>query len=374
MLLFFSAMPIQADEEVMLKIQSSSGTYQGKVLALGKRNLWLMQQDGQLKFLSLGKVEQSVRLPEPFRPWKSTELRSALLREFPGYTVESTGHYVVCAEQGKAKQYARIFEEIYRSFRSYFSVRGFEVPEPSVPLVAIIFPNHADFARYAREDGIVPFPGLLGYYLRTTNRVALYHESSAKVSPRLPLSSSYSNQMRKQIVNSWTGSSSMNQSVLDTMVHEATHQIAFNTGLHSRIGEYPKWVVEGMATVFESSEIQQGKKSRDPKTRINRNRFLWFQEYREKRRSEKALLHLIESDAHFSKQPLDAYAEAWAFSFFLMEKRPSHYTRYLKRIAKRDPLEPYTSKERMEDFAAIFGRDLRWLDIWFLRFMDKLAE
>src|SRR5262245_20690259 len=32
----------------------------------------------------------------------------------------------------------------------------------------------------------------------------------------------------------------------DTMIHEATHQVAFNTGLHSRLGCNPKWVVEGL--------------------------------------------------------------------------------------------------------------------------------
>ena len=30
-----------------------------------------------------------------------------------------------------------------------------------------------------------------------------------------------------------------------TIVHETTHQVAFNTGLHSRIGQTPKWVIEG---------------------------------------------------------------------------------------------------------------------------------
>ena len=39
-----------------------------------------------------------------------------------------------------------------------------------------------------------------------------------------------------------------------TVVHEATHQMAFNCGLHTRYADIPVWVSEGIAMYFETLE------------------------------------------------------------------------------------------------------------------------
>ena len=41
-----------------------------------------------------------------------------------------------------------------------------------------------------------------------------------------------------------------------TILHEACHQIAFNTGLQTRLGDYPLWVSEGIATFFEATDLR----------------------------------------------------------------------------------------------------------------------
>src|SRR4029077_20859924 len=84
----------------------------------------------------------------------------------------------------------------------------------------------------------------------------------------------------------------------DTMIHEATHQAAFNTGLHSRIGESPKWVVEGLATVYEAPGIRNSG-SANVKSRINRERFLWFSDYSKSRRKAKSLESFLTGDDLF---------------------------------------------------------------------------
>ena len=40
-----------------------------------------------------------------------------------------------------------------------------------------------------------------------------------------------------------------------TIIHEATHQLAANTGLMPRKVRRPTWAAEGLATYFESAEI-----------------------------------------------------------------------------------------------------------------------
>src|SRR5262249_7000897 len=106
-------------------------------------------------------------------------------------------------------------------------------------------------------------------------------------------------------------------SLKDTMIHEATHQAAFNTGLHSRIGETPKWVVEGLATVFEAPGIRNSGASANPKMRINRERFVWFGNFVRSRRKPQSLEAFLSGDDLFKSDALDAYSQAWALSFFL---------------------------------------------------------
>ena len=43
---------------------------------------------------------------------------------------------------------------------------------------------------------------------------------------------------------------------VSTIVHEATHQIAFNSGLHQRLSDCPKWFSEGVAMYCETPDLK----------------------------------------------------------------------------------------------------------------------
>ena len=45
---------------------------------------------------------------------------------------------------------------------------------------------------------------------------------------------------------------------VSTIVHEATHQIAFNSGLHQRLSDCPKWFSEGIAMYCETPDLGHG--------------------------------------------------------------------------------------------------------------------
>ena len=158
----------------------------------------------------------------------------------------------------------------------------------------------------------------------------------------------------------------------DTMIHEATHQVAFNTGLHSRIGACPKWIVEGLATVFEAPGIRNSGAGTAVKNRINHERFIWFGNYNKTRRKAKSLEAFLSSDDLFRSTVLDAYSEAWAFSFFLIETRPRPYADYLRAVASRDPLSAYPAADRLADFKKTVTNDLPLLEADFLRFMGGI--
>ncbi len=158
----------------------------------------------------------------------------------------------------------------------------------------------------------------------------------------------------------------------DTIVHEGTHQVAFNTGLHVRFGANPTWIVEGLATVFESPGIRNRSLRGSAKDRINHERFGWFQNFSKKRRKQKSLEEFIINDDMFKQATLDAYSQAWALTFFLVETRPRKFARLLKKIAARDPLKVYTGKERLNDFKNVFGDRLVLLEAEFLRFIKRV--
>ncbi len=332
-----------AGATALLELKVNDQSHVGRLLAKDQYNCWLMGRDGRVQEIELDAVTDFRKVSPRFRRFGSVEFRDELRREFgTDYEIAATAHYLCCAAPGKASAYAELFEQVYRNFQRCFSTRGFRILEPEFPLVAIVFPDRAGFVKYCRKDEVMPSGSLLGYYLRTSNRVALYE---------LP-----------------GGSERVN----DTIVHEATHQVAFNTGLHNRIGKNPKWIVEGLATVFEAPGVRQSSSRGAADTRINRDRYVWFGNFSQSRRQDKSLADFISDDSLFHQSALDAYSQAWALSFFLLETRPGKYARYLKTVATRDPLAPYEEDERIADFRQAFGDDLVWLETEFLRFVEKL--
>ena len=361
-ILLIIAEPVRG-ADALLELQVGGEKLRGRSLAHNDQVCWLINQSGQLARVNLQKVTGYRQLAAEFRGHTADELRPLLLQEFgTEYEIAVLGSYVVCAQRGSAREYADVFDDTYRAFRHYFSVRGCRFEQPQFPLTAIVFPDFGSYADYCRQDRIPPNPNLRGYYLPSTNRVALYRQENAKLSRTGTL------KVQRSALHGSTGGE-----FRKTMIHEATHQIAFNLGLHSRVGDNPRWVVEGLAMVFESDAIRRGDWGGDSATqRINRERYLHFGEYRKRRPSQAALAKFLGDDQLFQRSVLDAYSEAWALTFYLVETQPSQYINYLQHIAGRDPLKPYESSERIADFQQFFGADLKWFDVQYLRFVDRL--
>ncbi len=319
-------------------------TLQGKLCANDKHFVWLMERDGRQELVPMAGVTKFREIPGRFRPFNSSELRDRLQREFgKGYEIVATGHYLVCSATGHAREYGETFETIYRQFTSYFSARGFRMKEPEVPLIAIVFPDRASFAQYCAIESISPREGLMGYYLGTSNRVALYSDANAGLTGR---------------------------AVHDTIIHETTHQVAFNTGVHPRLGQTPTWVVEGLATAFEVEALRLNRGDSSIAEKLNRDRYIWFKNYLANRRVKRSLSDFIGGDRLFQDATLDAYSEAWALTFFLMQTRGTAYSTYLKGLASRHPFDDYSQEQRIIDFKAAFGKDLNYIENEYVRFWE----
>ena len=151
-------------------------------------------------------------------------------------------------------------------------------------------------------------PSTLGHYDPATNRVFLFDAT-------------------KDAGYDWSENA-------DTIIHEATHQTAYNVGVHKRFIAAPRWMVEGLATMFEARGVWNAQYDRTQTDRVNRGRLLDFRDYAATRRQPGALATLITTDQPFHSDGVAAYAEAWALSFYLCETQPRLYAAYLAKTAE----------------------------------------
>ncbi len=333
----------------LLEITLRGRKIEGKPVAWSTSEVVLLGRDGRLWAFPPEEAVDFRKVSERFQPYSPSEFRAALLRELgPGYDVSGTGHYLVAHPAGQRDQWAGRFEELYRAFVRHFAVRGFAPREPPCPLIGIVCRNQRDFLRYAAAQGIPAGPGVLGCYANESNRIVLFDAGGGA---------------------SRNADWRQNASVV---LHEATHQVAFNTGIHSRLTPPPVWVAEGLAMLFEAPGVWNSNEATRPNSRINQARLDDFKNLVAPRHRPELLSDLIRRDRWFQTSPRAAYAEAWAFTFFLNEAHPRQYAEYLARTVRRPPLQPYTAAQRTADFTIVFGENWHLLEARFLRFMNEV--
>ena len=322
---------------------------EGMPLNWSPNEISLLGRDGRLWSFAPGEAANYRQSSSSFQSYPSSVLRSRLAQDLgKGFEVTSTGHYLVAHPSGQRVNWSQRFEDLYRSFAMYFSVRGFNVHDPEFPLIAVVYPNQQEFLRAAAAEGSHVGSDVLGFYSQISNRIMLYDRGGG------------------------SGNSADWQQNAATIVHEATHQTAFNTGIHRRFAVSPRWLVEGLGTMFEAPGVWDSRAHPGREDRINRGRFEQFQQHTLPRWKPGALEALVGSDRLFDTDAQAAYSEAWALSFFLIETQPRKFCDYLALTARRPVFETYPSAQRLADFTSIFGSDFRMLESRFLRFMAEL--
>jgi hypothetical protein len=156
-----------------------------------------------------------------------------------------------------------------------------------------------------------------------------------------------------------------------TIVHEATHQIAFNCGLSARYADIPLWLCEGMAVYFEAPDLSSTRGWRGI-GRVNYARLATFHDNLPNWHDD-SLKSLLAADRRFRdpQTAVDAYADAWALNYYLIKYESEAYAAYLKTLAKKRPLMQDDSATRLADFRQHFG-DLPRLQQKFLKQMARV--
>lgn len=338
-------------------------TVAGRVLLDAEDGGVLLQgQDGRLWNIEKEHIATREPTGRTFEPLSAEQLGKQVATEVGGECdVVVTRHYVICSRAGKpyAQWCGALFERLYAAFHNYWKQRGVKLRDPEFPLIAVVFANDRQFAEFATKDAGPDVATAKGYYSIGTNRIAIY-DLTAGTEGGATTAADISRKLAAAPFN------------IATVIHEATHQIAFNTGLHTRYADNPLWLTEGMAMYFETPDLssRSGWKTVGAVNDLRLKQFLDLLPHR----SVDSLATLIQSDARFTDpdQMGNAYAEAWALSYFLIKTRKDAYTAYLRQLAGKSQLVWDRPEQRLTEFRQAFGEDLLQLDAEFVKFMRRV--
>lgn len=300
--------------------------------------------DGRIWTIQPEAILSSDTDEKPVVPIDDAEMGRRLLEELPaGFFVYQTTHYVIVhnTNESYVRWVGSLFEQLHRGFFTYWKNLGWELPDTTYPMVALVFANRESYDAYAVADVGEAARATIGYYNLETNRMTTFNVPNVERN-------------------------------IATVIHEATHQLAYNTGLQKRFADNPMWVSEGMAVFFESPDFSnpRGWRSIGKVNSVNLQRFHRYAP----RRGAESLTTLLADDTRFRQEAsmADAYSEAWALTYFLIRTKKKEYIQFLKKLSEGKPLATRTATERIELFQSTMGVDLATLDKQFLIYMSRV--
>ncbi len=356
--------PTEAMDHVTVRRDGRQTEVQGRILTTAQDGGVLIQgQDGVLWQVEPKELVKQSSDAAPFKPLAADELAGQLRHTLPaGFKVHQTAHYVVLYNTSPvyAQWCGGLFERLYAAFNKYWKSRDFNLVEPEFPLVAIVFADEQSYLKYCGPDLGAAGKSVIGYFNLRTNRMAMYDLSGVQA---LGGGRDHGSSAIRKVLSHPDA-----ERLVATIVHEATHQIAFNCGLQTRLSDCPYWFSEGLAVYFETPDLSSASGWRNMGG-VNRPRLTQFQQYLRHRGAD-SLRTLLVNDKRFrdSSLALDAYAEAWALTYYLVHRCSKQYVAYLRMLSKKKPLIWDTEATRLAEFQAAFG-DLKKLDAAFLRYL-----
>jgi Protein of unknown function (DUF1570) len=335
----------------LLKVTTTAGEdIFGLPIHWSKANAVMLDPSGRMHHLEQRDISSHKLLEQPFRPQNMMEASRLLQNELGnGFEIQVNGSYIVAAPTGKATRWRDRFQSLSAGYIRYFETRGWNVRQPDFPMIVIVQPNRTMFTSFVAKEAAQPKANVVGSYFPKSNRCVLYQLD---------------------------GASGIDWSETEaTIVHEAIHQLAFNTGAHDRLFSNPLWLVEGLATMFEQPAVYDLKANRSTvESRMLPSRLQPLQSMLSDATSlEHRLRSLIESDKPFQQDAQSAYTVAWALTFYLCERMPSEFGQYLQLLQRRGMGE-YPAGARVSDFKSAFQSDPGLLVVQMQRLFQKSSR
>lgn len=291
----------------------------------------ILGRDGWLHDTARQSRPEDLRpIASAFVPATAKQMSRALQAEFgPRFEVLRTTHYVVVQPRGRGERFARQFERRYRGFTRYMNRCGVPTRRGRFPLVAIVMPDEAAmYAELRRLD--IDISGVAGIYDWASNRIIMHDQGNADY-------------------------------IAETVRHESAHQVAFNSGVHSRVSQTPCWLVEGIGCLFEPASMEPLASDKGFTARLHHGFVRQIRKnYPDRQRLTEDLAELLVNDDAFRdpKSAVEAYGLSWAVVFYLAEQRRTSFAAIVKCAAAQPPFESYPAAARRADFEQAVGQSL----------------
>ena len=328
----------------ILAVRLLDHTAFGVPIGLFADQTMLMRSDGTIQRIRNSDIVQQTILNDRFHPMERNEFAQQLLAEFGrNYLVKSDNPYLIVARSEPMEAWSKRFRSLHHAFKHYCITHAIPTREIEFPLVAVVFGSRSEFLRYANSSGIKIPEHCVGYYFSDSNRILLYESADAST-----------------------------QATQTTICHEATHQLAFNMGLHQRRAATPLWLIEGLATMFESP-LLSGLQSREGKSLWPASRqATWLALSKRPESVQRLVAGLIHNDLAFESDFQNAYTIAWAMTAYLSQRNSQQFGPYLQSVGNLPPFQDYGAAQRVTDFQSAFGKDTRLLTNKIIKYLESL--
>lgn len=317
--------------------------------------LLVRSRDNRLWTMTPRQITSREPASESFRLYTPEELKRQLQHEFPPpFRVVEKGKYLFCTDVNSRflDRCTDLFLRLRKAFTTHCEKLKLPIVEPPQGLPVVIFAEMQDYRSYATREFDALIAQTTGYYSVMHNRIVLY-DITAGAKEAVPL-----DRLAEQVA---------------TIVHEATHQLAFNCGVQQRLADNPLWLTEGLAMYFETPDLESRSGWKNVgafNTPRARDLFREFEEH-----PNLSLATFIASDAvfHEPRREAGAYGLAWGLFYFLMKQKPAAMVQFLTGVSRKPVLVWDTPEQRVKEFEAAFG-DVGEVSRQSAKFFERLGR
>lgn len=267
--------------------------------------------------------------------------------------LHTTPHFALVYTSGREEmlRLASRMESIYKWVLNYQKQLAIPMKKPDHKLEIYFFKTSKEYNDYQAVSLGSVNADALGFYYRPINRSAFYDLSD------MPNIANLREQLKQPGIH-WRQRQALNNRMqrwadfynLTVIQHECAHHIHFNTGVFTARGDTPRWLVEGLACMFELPPTDAG----GSLGAVNHARLSEFRQiYGTDYRRLGDLRMFIVDDGLW--QGGRSYSLGWALNHFMWKKHRSKYARYMQLMAQREEDVEVDRTKRQQEFEDMFG-------------------
>ncbi|TWU56863.1 hypothetical protein Poly51_27810 [Rubripirellula tenax] len=281
-----------------------------------------------------------------------------------------------------------LLEKVYDSFYMKYALEGHPLRVPREPMRVVLFNDHADYLNFVR----ILSPSLkmaAGFYSPEENIAIFYRQKTDEAYEGADQLVEILKGLREEVRRNPSAAGGEiirlaktvellvdiegENKEIEVVTHEATHQLAANSGLLDREKFQVRWAHEGLASYFESpKEATWAGIGAVNEQRLGYYRILSHD-------PEHSSLEFVVTDRIFdyastNGSVMSAYGQAWALTHYLMNEHLNELLAFYKKMAVDDFKVERDDAWRDKTFATFkecFG-DIETLELEWRRYMRDL--